>query len=178
MVPGFEGILHTKWVQRIKLVDRYYMNYNDFGHLDQDEKEAALGYQIGPKSVITYPSGAQRLPAKGFYEIRGLAWSGGGAIKQVEVSTDGGKKWNKAQFQGIPQRMAHCLFTYGWQWDGNETEIMSRCVDEIGQVQPTREQIAKYWNKTFDETFSVPGLDNSVQPWKIAKDGSVTNGFA
>src|SRR5438094_8412420 len=41
MVPGFEGILHTKWVQRIKLVDRYYMNYNDFGHLDQDKKEAA-----------------------------------------------------------------------------------------------------------------------------------------
>ena len=33
MVPGFEGIFHTKWLQRIKLVDRYYMNYNDFGHL-------------------------------------------------------------------------------------------------------------------------------------------------
>ena len=41
-----------------------------------------------------------------------------------------------------------------------------------------REQIAKYWNKTFDQTFSVPGLDNSVQPWRIAKDGSVTNGLA
>jgi sulfane dehydrogenase subunit SoxC len=180
MVPGFEGILHTKWLQRIKLVDRYYMNYNDFGHLheDKDKKVAALSYQIGPKSVITFPSGEQRLPGKGFYEIRGLAWSGGGAIKQVEVSTDGGKKWNKAQFQGTPQRMAHCLFTYAWEWDGNETEIMSRCVDEVGQAQPTREQIAKYWNKTFDQTFSVPGLDNSVQPWRIAKDGSVTNGFA
>ena len=23
MVPGFEGIFHTKWLQRIKLVDRY-----------------------------------------------------------------------------------------------------------------------------------------------------------
>ena len=180
MVPGFEGIFHTKWLQRIKLVDRYYMNYNDFGHLhqDQDKKVAALAYQIGPKSVITFPSGEQRLPGKGFYEIRGLAWSGGGAIKQVEVSTDGGKKWNKAQFQGTPQRMAHCLFTYAWEWDGNQTEIMSRCVDEVGQAQPTREQIAKYWNKTFDQTFSVPGLDNSVQPWRIAKDGSVTNGFA
>ncbi len=111
--------------------------------------------------MITYPSGDQRLPGKGFYEIRGLAWSGGGAIKQVEVSTDGGKKWNKAQFQGTPQRMAHCLFTYGWNWDGNETEIMSRCVDEIGQAQPTREQIAKHWNKPFDQTFSVTGLDNS-----------------
>jgi sulfane dehydrogenase subunit SoxC len=178
MVPGFEGILHTKWLQRIKLVDRYYMNYNDFGHLDQEDKVAALGYQIGPKSVITFPSGEQRLPDKGFYEISGLAWSGGGAIKQVEVSIDGGKKWNKAEFRGAPQRMAHCRFAYPWNWDGNETEIMSRCVDEIGQIQPTREQIAKYWNKTFDQTFSVPGLDNSVQPWRIAKDGSVTNGFA
>ena len=36
MVPGFEGIFHTKWLRRIKLVDRYYMNYNDYGHLDQD----------------------------------------------------------------------------------------------------------------------------------------------
>ena len=108
MVPGFEGIFHTKWLRRIKVVDRYYMNYNDFGHLDQDDKVAALAYQIGPKSVITFPSGEQRLPGKGFYEISGLAWSGGGAIKQVEVSTDGGKKWNKAEFKGTPQRMAHC----------------------------------------------------------------------
>jgi hypothetical protein len=29
-----------------------------------------------------------------------------------------------------------------------------------------------------DATFSVPGLDNSIQPWKIASDGSVTNGNA
>src|SRR5712672_3833221 len=49
MVPGFEGIFHTKWLQRIKLVDSYYMNYNDFGHLHQDKTEAALAYQIGPK---------------------------------------------------------------------------------------------------------------------------------
>jgi hypothetical protein len=51
-------------------------------------------------------------------------------------------------------------------------------VDEIGQAQPSREQLAKYWNQTFDATFSVPGLDNSIQPWKIARDGSVRNGFA
>ena len=82
MVPGFEGIFHTKWLRRIKVVDRYYMNYNDFGHLDRDAKVAALDYQIGPKSVITFPSGEQQLPGRGFYEISGLAWSGGGAIKK------------------------------------------------------------------------------------------------
>ena len=151
MVPGFEGIFHTKWLQRIKIVDQYYVNYNDFGHLDQDAKVAALDYQIGPKSVITFPSGEQRLPGKGFYEISGLAWSGGGAIKKVEVSTDGGKRWNIAEIKGAPQRMAHTRFSY---------------------------QIAKYWNKPYDETFRVPGLDNSIQPWHIASDGSVTNGFA
>lgn len=178
MVPGFEGIFHTKWLRRIKLVDRYYMNYNDFGHLDRDPKVAALDYQIGPKSVITFPSGNQRLPGRGFYEISGLAWSGGGAIKKVEVSTDGGKRWNVAEIKSTAHRMAHARFGYMWNWDGQETEIQSRCTDEIGQVQPSRVQIAKYWNKPFDATFSVPGLDNSIQPWRIAGDGSVTNGFA
>jgi sulfane dehydrogenase subunit SoxC len=178
MAPGFEGIFHTKYLRRIKVVDRYYMNYNDYGHMDQDPKIAALEYQIGPKSVITSPSAGQRLPGKGFYEISGLAWSGGGAIKLVEVSTNGGKTWNKAEFKGTPQRMAHTRFGVNWNWDGSETEIMSRCTDEIGQAQPTRAQLAKYWNKPYDATFSVPGLDNSVQPWRIASDGSVTNGNA
>jgi sulfane dehydrogenase subunit SoxC len=96
----------------------------------------------------------------------------------VEVSTDGGKKWNVAQFAGTPQRMSHVRLTYPWNWDGNETDILSRCTDEIGQVQPTREQIAQYWNVPFERNYRVPGLDNSVMPWKIAKDGSVTNGLA
>jgi len=178
MVPGFEGIFHTKYLRRIKVVDRYYMNYNDFGHLDREEKIAALEYQIGPKSVITFPSGGQLLPGKGFYEISGLAWSGGGAIKLVEVSTDGGKKWNKAEFKGTPQPMAHTRFGFMWNWDGNATEIMSRCTDELGQAQPSRAQVAKHWNKPLDSSFSVPGLDNTIQPWRIAGDGSVTNGNA
>ena len=39
-----------------------------------------MALKIGPKSVITFPSGGQRLPGAGFYEISGLAWSGAGAI--------------------------------------------------------------------------------------------------
>jgi sulfane dehydrogenase subunit SoxC len=177
MVPGYEGIFHTKWLRRIKTVDRYYMNYNDYGHLEKTATEAALAFQIGPKSVITRPSGEQHLPGPGFYEISGLAWSGGGAIRSVEVSTDGGKKWNRAEIKGTPQRMAHTRFGYAWKWDGNETEILSRCTDEIGQVQPTREQVAKYFNVPFDRSYRVPGLDNSVMPWRINKDGTVTNGL-
>ena len=176
--PGFEGIFHTKYLRRIKVVDRYYMNYNDFGHLRPDPKELALSEQIGPKSVITYPSGGQQLPGRGFYEISGLAWSGGGAIRTVEISTDGGKKWNLAELKTTPQRMAHVRFGYPWTWDGNATEILSRATDEIGQVQALREQIAQWWNVPVERNYRVPGLDNSVMPWKIAKDGGVTNGLA
>ena len=178
MAPGYEGIFHTKWLRRIKIVDRYYLNYNDYGHLTKTPQEAALSFQIGPKSVITKPSGGQQLPGRGFYEISGLAWSGGGAIRTVEVSTDGGRKWNRAEIKATPQRMAHTRFGYPWHWDGNETEIVSRCTDEIGQQQPTREQVAKYWNVPFDRNYRVPGLDNSVMPWRVNRDGTVTNGLA
>ena len=178
MVPGFEGIFHTKWLRRIKLTDRYYMNYNDYGHLDQDPKVAALDYQIGPKSIITFPSGGQQLPGRGFYEISGLAWSGGGAIRRVEVSTDNGKSWKDAELKGAPQRMSHTRFGLPWTWDGTEAVIMSRCTDEVGQVQPTREQVAAYWNVPFTAGYSAPGLDNTIFPWRIASDGSVQNGRA
>ena len=55
---------------------------------------------------------------------------------------------------------------------------MSRCTDELGTAQPTRAEVAKYWNKPLDKNFRVQGADNSVQPWRITSDGSVHNGLA
>ena len=49
VVPGFEGVYNTKWLRRIKVVDRYYMTYNDYGHISKDEEVAALTFQWGPK---------------------------------------------------------------------------------------------------------------------------------
>ena len=184
LAPGFEGILNVKWLRRVKVVDRYYMTYNDYGHLHRDPDDAALSYQIGPKSVITYPSGGQQLPDRGFYEVRGLAWSGGGAVRRVEVSTDGGRRWMDAEIRGTPQPMAHTAFSFHWNWDGSEAELMSRCTDELGQVQPTRAQAAEFWRPgavypgTPDQPLRVTGQDNSIQPWLIASDGSVHNAIA
>ena len=179
VVPGFEGIFSTKYVRRIKAVDRYYMTYSDYGHIRQDQNDATLGWQIGPKSVITFPAaGGRPLAGRGSYEVSGLAWSGAGAISRVEVSTDGGRRWMDAQIQGTPQRMAHCRFTYQWNWDGQETEILSRCTDEVGSVQPSRAQVAEFFNIPRDPAFRVPGQDNSIQPWRIARDGSVHNAIA
>ena len=178
MAPGFEGIYQIKYLRRIKVVDRYYMTYDDYGHINPDPKVAALTHEIGPKSVITFPSGGQKLAGPGFYEISGLAWSGAGAIKRVEVSTDGGRSWKNAELRSPALAMAHTRFGFHWNWDGKECTLMSRCTDELGTVQPTRAEAAKYWNQTLDSNFRVPGADNSVQPWRVAADGSVHNGLA
>jgi len=178
MVPGYEGIFQVKYLRRIKVVDRYYWTYNDYGHRKTDPKEVALGNQVGPKSVITFPSGGQKLSSPGMYEISGLAWSGAGAIRGVDVSTDGGKTWKAAALKGTAYKMAHTQFGYEWNWDGKECELMSRCTDEWGTVQPTLAQIAKYWNEPLTKDFRVRGNNNAVHPWKIASDGSVTNGLA
>ena len=176
IVPGFEGIYQTKYLRRVKVVDRYYMTYNDYGHLQKDPKVIALTNQIGPKSVITFPAGGQQLSGPGFYEISGLAWSGGGAVRRVEVSTDGGKTWKDAELRTPAYRMAHTRFALPWTWDGKECELLSRCTDELGTVQPTRAQVAKYWNEPLTPQFRVKGADNTIQLWKIASDGSVHNG--
>jgi sulfane dehydrogenase subunit SoxC len=178
IVPGFEGIYQTKYLRRIKVVDQFYMTYDDYGHTNKDPKVIALTVGIGPKSVITYPSGGHQLPGPGFCEITGLAWSGGGAVRKVEVSTDGGRQWKEAVLQGQPLRMAHTRFSLRWKWDGTESVLQSRCTDEIGQVQPTRAQIAKYWNMPPDKPVRVPGNDNSIQPWRVASDGNVHNAIA
>jgi sulfane dehydrogenase subunit SoxC len=177
IVPGFEGIHQIKYLRRIKVVDRYYMTYDDYGHINADPKAAALALQIGPKSVITFPSGGQRLPGAGFYEISGLAWSGAGAIRKVEISTDGGQHWHDAELRSPAYPMAHTRFGFHWKWDGKECVLMSRCTDDVGTVQPTRAEVATYWNEP-PEKSRVRGNDNTVQPWKVASDGSVLNGLS
>jgi sulfane dehydrogenase subunit SoxC len=153
------------------------MTYNDYGHLRQDSDDAALGMQIGPKSVITYPSGGQQLPGRGFYEVSGLAWSGGGAVSKVEVSTNGGRSWVDAQIRGTAHPMAHTRFTFNWEWDGQECELQSRCTDVLGSVQPSRAQAIEYWTQR-GQPARVKGQDNSIQPWRVESDGSVHNAIS
>ena len=120
------------------------------------------------KSVITSPSGGQRIEP-GFIEIRGLAWSGRGLVKTVEVSIDGGRTWQPAHLQGPVLPQCHTRFRFGWRWDGGETVLQSRCTDETGYIQPTREALvaARGGNSSYHY--------NAIQSWKVDRDGRVTN---
>jgi sulfane dehydrogenase subunit SoxC len=180
--PGFEGLFNVKHLRRIKVVDGPYMtNYETSKYVDRrpDGKVRWFRFEMPPKSVITRPSGGQRIKETGFYQISGLAWSGGGAIKQVEVSVDGGKNWKVAELENPVLPKAHTKFRMDWNWNGEETVIMSRCTDDVGQVQPTLAQLSERHHVSIDiwtdKTHSGYGHFNAIQSWKVGKDGGVHN---
>jgi len=177
LVPGFEGIFNTKWLRRIDVVENYQLNMDDYGHLRRDPASAALGYQIGVKSVITGPSGSQKLPSQGWYEISGLAWSGQGKISKVEISTDAGKTWNLAELKTIPHPQAHVRFGMMWKWEGTENILMSRAYDEVGQRQQTSQEAAASLGVPYTKGYNPPGNRNTIMAWKVDKSGAVTNGL-
>jgi sulfane dehydrogenase subunit SoxC len=119
--------------------------------------------------VITFPSGGQKLSGPGLYEITGLAWSGRGRIERVEVSTDGGTTWQNARVDEPRFRMAFSRFRLPWKWDGSAVTLQSRCTDETGYVQPTREELiaARGMNSNYH--------NNAIKVWKVAADGGVSN---
>jgi sulfane dehydrogenase subunit SoxC len=182
IVPGWEAPFSIKYLSHIKVVDQPYHTWNEsMNHSivrgDLGGKSRWYHFQFGPKSVITRPSGGLKLERKGYVEITGLAWSGGGVIKKVEVSTDGGKSWKEAKLQGPVHTKAHTRFNFDWAWDGQEAMLMSRSTDETGEVQPSRAELYKNWGIS-DEELQKPARaihTNAIQPWKVARDGSVHN---
>jgi len=47
--------------------------------------------------------------------------------------------------------MAHTRFGFHWNWDGKECVLTSRCTYDLGTVQPTRADVAKYWNEPVEK---------------------------
>jgi sulfane dehydrogenase subunit SoxC len=176
MVPGFEGNMHIKWLRRLQLADMPFQTREEtskYTDLLPDGKARQFSFEMEAKSVITYPSGDMRLEQKGLHEISGIAWSGRGRIKRVEVSADAGRTWRDASIDQPILPICAVRFRLPWQWDGREAILQSRCTDETGYVQPTLGQLV-----------AVRGLNgptgsvyhhNGIQSWGIAADGRVTN---
>lgn len=171
LIPGWEGNICIKWLRRLKLGTAPFMTREETSHytdLMPDGTARQFTLVMEAKSLITAPSGGQRIQP-GFVEIRGLAWSGRGRIARAEVSTDGGRSWLLAQLQEPVLPKCTTAFRLGWRWSGMETVIQSRCTDETGYVQPTRQAL-----------LAARGLhsyyhNNAIQSWKIARDGTVHN---
>ena len=177
VVPGWEAIRAVKWLNRVKVVDQPAMAWHESGNnadTRPDGKGLWYRFELGPNAVITRPSGGQRLSRQGPYEITGLAWTGGGAVRKVDISTDGGRTYKEAELQQPVHRYAHTRFRFQWKWNGEEAVLQARCTDERGEVQPTIAEAAKNLGVT-PEYFYEADHFNGIQPWKVNRDGSIQN---
>jgi sulfane dehydrogenase subunit SoxC len=177
LLPGFEGNTHIKWLRRLEISDKPFMTREEtskYTDLLDGGKARQFTFTMEAKSVITFPSGEMKLPKPGFYEITGLAWSGRGSIKRVEVSTDGGANWQLAELQTPVLPVCHTRFRFPWQWDGKPAILQSRCQDETGYVQPTIKQLVDVRGLGGGKYGSIYHL-NGIQSWAVAADGGVSN---
>ncbi len=172
VVPGVQGVSWVKWLRRIEVGDKPYATKDEAVHyidLMPDGQYRQYTSIQECKSVITSPSAGQALLDKGFYNITGLAWSGRGKIKRVDVSVDGGKNWKQARLES--PNLPKCLrrFNFDWVWDGSPAILQSRAIDETGYVQPKINELREVRG-----TRSIYH-NNAIQSWKLAASGEVSN---
>src|SRR3954471_20816372 len=96
VVPGWVGVANIKWVGRIEVADQPLFstwNTTQYQLAGQPLTRQAV------KSAFELPFGA-RLQAGRTYVLTGRSWSGSAPIKRVEISTDGGRRFEPAQLIG------------------------------------------------------------------------------
>ncbi len=172
IVPGFEGNTNVKWLRRLKIVNAPLETREEtskYTGLLPDGRARQFVFEMDAKSVITRPSAGHWLTVQGFYPIVGLAWSGRGTIRRVEVSTDGGKTWQDAALDERARDRALTRFQSGWIWNGEPTVILSRATDSTGYVQPTREALVQARGLNSNYHY------NGIQQWRVDADGRVKN---
>jgi sulfane dehydrogenase subunit SoxC len=174
-LPGYEGNMSVKWLRRIKVTAEPTMTKDEtskYSDLQLNGRALLFTFPMEVKSVITSPSGMQTMQGPGLYQISGLAWSGFGRIRRVEVSADGGKSFAEAALDGPVLPQALTRFRMPWRWSGDPSVLMSRAVDDTGAVQPTRAALLATRGTAFRYHY------NAIQSWSVAAAGTVSNVYA
>jgi len=175
LVPGWEGNLNTKWLKRLEFSDKPWHSKEEtskYTMLQKTGKAVQFFWPNEVNSVITSPCPEKPwtdLKKGDLVEIQGLAWSGHGTIKHVDISFDGGDNWTEASLKGLVLPKSWTRFSYIMKWDGKPLLLSSRATDDINNVQPT-----------IDEETSVVGVEsvyhrNAIVTWEINKKGEVNN---
>jgi sulfane dehydrogenase subunit SoxC len=172
VAPGIQGVSWVKWLRRLEVGDKPYATKDETVHyidLMPDGTHRQYTSIQECKSVITTPSGGQTLMDKGFYNVSGLAWSGRGKVKRVDVSFDGGRNWRTAKLDSPVLSKCLTRFSIGFNWDGSPAILQSRAIDETGYVQPQMRQLRQVRG-----TRSIYH-NNAIQSWKLDTNGEVSN---
>ncbi|MDP3720734.1 MAG: sulfite dehydrogenase [Acidobacteriota bacterium] len=169
-LPGVEGNASIKWLRRIEVADQPFMTREETSKYTDplpDGTARIFSLDMDAKSLITEPAFPDQLTGPGWWEVRGLAWSGRGKIAKVDISVDGGKTWRPATLDEPVLPKCHTRFRFPFEWKGGETTLLSRATDETGYTQPTLDVLMAARGPATAYHF------NHIRGWKVLADGAV-----
>lgn len=175
IVPGWEGNLNTKWLKRLEFSNKPWHSKEEtskYTMLQPSGKAVQYFWPNEVNSVITKPCPEKPwtdLKKGDLVEIEGLAWSGHGTVKHVDITFDGGDNWVEASLKGLVLPKCWTRFSFMYRYEGKPLLLASRAVDDAGNVQPT-----------IDEETSKVGVEsvyhrNAITTWEVTTKGEVNN---
>jgi DMSO/TMAO reductase YedYZ molybdopterin-dependent catalytic subunit len=141
-VPGWYGVASVKWLKRIAVIDHHFDGYyqsTKYTYQQRSPNGEVVREIVGPmivKAEIIRPT-AQDALGLGSNRVFGVAWAGEEAVAAVEVSTDAGRTWTRADLIGPRAEYSWTLWEYPWEVarPGAYT-LLARAVSAGGQKQP------------------------------------------
>ena len=143
IVPGYTGVNSVKYIKTLSFTKEQSpasIQQTGYRFAPPGTKGApthASIWEMPPKSWINFPAEPDDTVKAGPVVIRGVAMGGMSAAESVEVSINGGKDWQKAQFVGPD------LGKYAWRefvlpvkLDPGTYKLASRTTNADGATQP------------------------------------------
>ena len=173
LLPGWEGNTSIKWLRRIQVVDQPYMTREEtskYTRPDAERRGASVhlrdGCQVCHHASVRWTAArlTRFLPDLWLGLVRTRARP---SCRGLHGMGDGRGSRRSCRTRFLP--LAHTRFRFDWTWDGTEITLASRCIDEAGNVQPTRDALiaARGTQSSYH--------NNAIQGWKIRPDGRVEN---
>ena len=137
VVPGHYGMRSVKWLTRITAVERPFV-----GHFPRKYRYRGMAgvldeSPVGPirvRSLITSPVDGERLPLEPIV-LRGIAWSGNGAITTVQIGAGG--TWLPAELGEPVDGTGPATWTFAWTPpSAGRHNFAVRATDAAGHTQP------------------------------------------
>jgi sulfite oxidase len=147
-VPDWYGVASVKWLRRLTLVREPFSGpfqterYVYRGHPEYAPDEPVREMHV--RALITTPV-AGHIDVMTGGVVRGVAWSGFGAVRSVELSDDGGASWSAAELTAPASPYAVTRWSAEWRptRGPGEYELMVRATDASGRTQP----LEPVWNE-------------------------------
>ena len=150
VVPGHYGTYWVKHLHSIQVVDATFSGFwMNPAYRIPDDPCAHVAPGSTPKRTVpierfnvrsflaSHLAGERVSPATRGVTLRGIAFDGGSGIRDVTVSTDGGRTWTSARLGADLGRYAFREWTLDWRpGPGGSAEVLVRATNRLGQSQP------------------------------------------